>query len=128
MIAQKSTRVANVFDHFLPLNLPVVYETLMESEKQGISALVLSLKRTNQEAFPFSPTYSFHSLNILEKNWYRLKGIIGNTSYALPYWEKIIRRERPSLLHAHFIWVGRECLRLKKRTGIPMILTLYGED
>jgi len=44
------------------------------------------------------------------------------------YFAKALRQENACLLHAHFGEWGYRCLKLKRRTGIPLVTTFYGWD
>jgi colanic acid/amylovoran biosynthesis glycosyltransferase len=45
-----------------------------------------------------------------------------------PYFEEIVRRESVRILHAHFGYDAVWALRLKERTGLPMVTTFHGVD
>jgi len=45
-----------------------------------------------------------------------------------PFYGDILRREKASLIHAHFGYQGCRCLRAKRGAGIPMVTTFYGAD
>jgi glycosyltransferase involved in cell wall biosynthesis len=121
-------KVAHILDHFLPRNLGTIYDTLTGLEQFGIEQLVLCLKRDNENLFPMQKVYPFHSLDHLRRNLFRACATLQRTSYALPYFSSLIDKENPVLLHSHFLWMGSDCLKLKQRFHLPMVLSLYGED
>ena len=121
-------RVAHVMDHFLPANLGLIYDTIIESRMHGVDPTVLSMKRKNENLFPFDNVFSLHSLNPISKNWIRFTGSLNKKSFGLAYYERIIPKARPRLLHSHFIWMGETSCKLKQEFDLPLVLTLYGED
>ena len=44
------------------------------------------------------------------------------------YFEKIIRRNKIKVIHAHFGYNGIYALKIKRNTNIPLITTFYGAD
>jgi glycosyltransferase involved in cell wall biosynthesis len=121
-------RVGHVIDHFLPLNLPLIYDTITSLRDSNFEPLVFSLKRENESAFPLEQVYAFHSLGLVERNWFRGRATASGESFGVPYWFGVAKQQKPQLLHSHFSWMGKASFELKKRLKIPMVMTLYGED
>lgn len=89
--------------------------------------MVLTDRTENLDVFPFQPIYSYDRVSVLEKAmlclWSpRLHGV------SWLFFERIVRREHPCLMHGHFGNCGVELLELKRRLGIPVITAFYGAD
>lgn len=75
--------------------------------------------------FPFENLYTLSQLPRFQRFWnyasFKLHG-------QPPYFHQVIRRERPSLLHAHFGTEGVYALPLRHVHQLPLITTFYGKD
>ena len=124
-----SLKVGHLIENFLPINETYVYDviTYLDIHKK-LEQYVFTFKRTNSEIFPYPRVFAFHSLPFLIKNLYRAKAVMNRVQYGVPYWSPIIKRNKVSLIHSHFVWTGLSAIHLKYAARVPFLVTLYGED
>lgn len=89
--------------------------------------MVLTDRTENLDVFPFQPIYSYECVSVWKKAmlclWRpRRHGV------SWLFFERIVRREHPCLMHGHFGTCGVELLELKRRLDLPMITAFYGAD
>ena len=88
----------------------------------------LARQFVNLDAFPFPSRDAFP----IGDQPHTPTGLLRAVSRALagrdPYVERILRRERVRLLHAHFGPSGVRALMYKRGTRLPLVTTFYGHD
>jgi glycosyltransferase involved in cell wall biosynthesis len=47
---------------------------------------------------------------------------------SLPFYRKIIEREQPDIIHAHFGYDGFRMYRIARKTNTPLVVSFYGSD
>jgi glycosyltransferase involved in cell wall biosynthesis len=121
-------KVLHIFDHFLPMNLPSIYNIMLQLDRHGFDSWVMCMKRVNESVFPYEKCFAFHSLNQIRKNIIRVKALIKGKSFGSEYFLSKATKLRPSIVHSHFYWTVSDGLEIKRRISCPLILTIYGED
>jgi colanic acid/amylovoran biosynthesis glycosyltransferase len=87
--------------------------------------VVLTQETQNLEGFPVATLYAASSYPAVQKGVNRL---VRKLTGKYPFYGGILKRERADLIHAHFGYQGHFCRRAQKVTGLPMLISFYGED
>ncbi len=102
-----------------------IYDQLINLRR--FRAAVLTQKKpVNLEVFPFAPIYSLAAESRLVRYWNRK--ICFPLFKRMPYYEKIIAREAPDVIHAHFGGMAARLARSARHFGIPLVTYFYGHD
>jgi len=102
-----------------------IYDQLLHLRR--FQAAVLSQKKpVNLDVFPFEPIYSLAEQGWLTRCWNRK--ICFPLLRRMPYYEKIIARQAPDIIHAHFGGMAFRLARSAQKLGIPLVTYLYGHD
>ncbi|MAG56474.1 MAG: hypothetical protein CMJ83_09300 [Planctomycetes bacterium] len=90
--------------------------------------LVLTKRVENLDAFPLDDVGG--ELVAAYANPWRRVWAKAARSVGAPYpaWRRAIGRHRPVLLHTHFGQAGFDNLALRRRTGVPHVVSVYGAD
>ena len=91
----------------------------------------ITFKQANQNTFPFAGV-----IVTLYKVWHRaayrlLHRFFPNLvalTYDRPQTFRALHEYRVAVLHAHFGYTGYQVLPIKRKTGLPLIVTFYGQD
>jgi len=110
-------RIAYAVHNYLGLSETFIYEPLRNIK--SFQPFVLAVTKENLDKFPYPRVYSASDLPLPQR--------------ALEYLtksfdKKVIREEKPKLIHAHFGWEGIHMLPLKRHSKLPMVTSLYGAD
>ena len=89
-------------------------------------AIVYTHQTKNLEIYPIANIRAIwedlgHIERFINKKW---NGLF----HYYPYFYKMLKLDKPSVIHAHFGVGGYEFLHLKKMAPVPMITTFYGYD
>ena len=57
-----------------------------------------------------------------------LNFIAFHANLSLPYYRKILKGQRPDLIHAHFGYDAVKLLKLSNKLDIPLVVSFYGAD
>ncbi len=87
--------------------------------------VVLTQETQNLERFPLATLYDASSYPAARK-W--VNRLVRKLTGKYPFYGDILKRERASLIHAHFGYQGHFCRRAQKATSLPMLVSFYGED
>ncbi len=102
-----------------------IYDQLIHLQR--FRAVVLTQKKPlNLDVFPFTPIYSLADESRLSRYWNRK--LCFPLIKRMPFYEKIIARESPDVIHAHFGGMAFRLARSAQHFGIPLITYLYGHD
>ncbi|MCB8943682.1 MAG: glycosyltransferase [Ardenticatenaceae bacterium] len=108
---------------YLALSETFIYQYL--TNLHAYRPIMLARFAQNLSNFPFADVYTLSQLPLLARYWnyawFRLRR-------QSPYFNQIIRRERPSLLHAHFGTEGVYALPTHHLFDLPLLTTFYGKD
>ena len=109
--------------NFLPLTMVWIY-TLLE-HFQNYDPFVLTRKKSNEKFFPYGKIKSLSDLFIIEQylniGFSKLTGVI-------PFFSKAASEIKPDILHVHLGNIAYKLLPLKRKLGIPGLLSFYGAD
>ena len=119
--------VIHLIDDYLARSQTFIYQYL--SKMESTHPFVITQALSNQHLFPLSDVVLIRQLPSLR--WFRERLLL-RTTIDFPSLSsritKIIEKAEGSILHAHFGHVGYRSLKLKKRTGLPLLTTFYGFD
>lgn len=118
--------VAHFRTPFLSLSETFIYSYLTHFPAQ-VTPYLFTNEIQNRDQFPFTPifTYSFKKFSW---RWW-LNGLSKRCSNnKQPFLERMLKKNRISLLHAHFGPEGWALLNMKRKLNLPLITTFYGYD
>ena len=119
-------KVAHYVYEYLPITQTWIYSQLINLTT--FTPIVYTRKIENLDIFPFE---NIHSLNLTKgiKNYQDFFQKLGKKFWGYyPSFRKQLKKDAPDLIHAHFGYIGFDCLKLKKIAGIPLVTTFYGYD
>jgi colanic acid/amylovoran biosynthesis glycosyltransferase len=115
--------VAHYTSTYLPITQNWIYRTIIN--QQRFSPIFLSRKKQNLSQFPISSHYSLDDLGrsrqVAEIFLFRILGYF-------PFFKSTCRYHNAQILHAHFGYHGVKSVGLKRKLGIPMVCSFYGDD
>ncbi len=79
----------------------------------------------NIEQFPFSPIYNLADSPLLER---KVNTQIRRFFSFSPYFMRILRKNRPAVIHAHYGPVGVAIAKTAAMANLPLIVSFYGID
>jgi colanic acid/amylovoran biosynthesis glycosyltransferase len=89
--------------------------------------VVLTTRTENLDLFPWPRVFMPADLPRFSSAWWRDR--LGRSLLARePYFERVVRDEGVSLVHAHFAYDAVWALPLCRRTGLPLVTTFHGAD
>ncbi len=89
-------------------------------------AVVMTQRTENLDVFPFEPVHDLSGGRRPGAAYAFSKYVLGRFP-AGPY-VSAARRENVVLLHAHQGWEGARTIHLKRRLGVPFVVSFYGRD
>lgn len=108
---------------FLRLTENWIYKIIIN--QKVFKPIVITKSLENQAHFPFKNIYALNS----KSKWFVLFELIKFKLLGYsPFFTKICKSEKISLLHVHFGTRGVKSIGLKKKLNIPMICSFYGFD
>lgn len=128
-VAERSreVRVLHVLDCYLPTTENWIYPQI--TGVPGVTTAILCRRLENSEQYPannrplFLQTPREACTNRFARLSHKLLGTMGfqQKLTALRAW-----LWSPSVIHAHFGWIGFQTLELRRALGVPMITAFYG--
>jgi colanic acid/amylovoran biosynthesis glycosyltransferase len=119
----------HLFENYLPIRQAYLYELLEALDRTGIINRVWSFKSSNLSLFPRQEVHVFHDASQLAKASVRVSsGLKGYQSYLSEYFLKGSSSADSQIVHAHFLWMSKTAQEIKRKRGVPIFLTAYGED
>lgn len=112
------TRVLHVVERWLEVSAGFVAAHVEHSRHQAV--VVATQGRLNREAFPYRPVYSLAALERLPP---RLRPRATGAAVDL-----IGAQRGVAVVHVHFGYPAHAALPLVRRHGVPLVLSLHGED
>jgi len=88
--------------------------------------LIITTRKRNLDIFPVKKIYSLSDLNGLNRFFQRQYAKLTNFYY--PFFFKVLKENKVSLIHSHFGNRGFFDLALKQKLKIPQVTTFYGHD
>ena len=120
--------VGQVIDKFLGLTESWIYSQIKGLEKLNIKSQVFCHKIVNPDTYSFKPIHSYKDLSNFRINLYRLFGLFKAKDAALLYWDEIVKKEKPDIIHSHFGFTAAKGIDLAIKNNLPHIVTFYGAD
>ncbi len=130
-------RVAHVVESFSPLTETFIYDTIVESVKQGVEAYVVTNAHLNTDDRPFDHVYvtqaqpKWHPQRV----WSRLRTTLKlqhpdeyTASIRFGSYRDLLKRLKPDVIHAHFGNIGYWLLPVASSLNIPLVVSFYGYD
>lgn len=124
--------VAFAIHEYLGLTETFIYSYLVNVKTY--TPIVLTTRVINRKQFPFRPVYD--TSQIARYSWWWFRDRLGYYFYLnkkeyfehILYFKHILRKEKVSLIHAHFGPEGVVMVPLKRWLKLPLVTTFYGYD
>jgi colanic acid/amylovoran biosynthesis glycosyltransferase len=117
--------VAHFINPFLPITQNWIYHQLRFNI--DCRHIVLCQTLQNPGMFPFENVFpAFRKNHLLARSSMVLAR--ARAQYFPGYYLKVIKREKPNVLHGHFSWESWRNFGIIKKTGLPLVTTFYGLD
>ena len=117
--------------HYLMVSMTFVHRQLLGAAA-AFRPIVLAGSVDHLDLFPFDPIFCCEQGFIGAKLAALARRIVRENRLLTPaqllYFARVLRRERASLIHAHFGPGGIEVLPLARALGIPLLVTFHGYD
>ncbi|MEE8422934.1 MAG: glycosyltransferase [Thermodesulfobacteriota bacterium] len=108
---------------YLPISEVFIYRQIKFAN--GVDSIVVARESANTDLFPWKDV-SIHHSNI-SGPFFIPKVLLGlDTFWKFCY--DIVKTRKVAVLHAHFGHLGYQMLRLRRRTGLPLVTSFYGMD
>ncbi len=101
-----------------------IYSQLTNVKK--FDSLVIATRKQNLDVFPWDDAYFLCDLSALNRFFQR--EYAKRTDFYYPYFYRILKNRKPTLLQSHFGNRGYFDLKLKEKLNIPQVTTFYGHD
>lgn len=120
---KKQPVVMHYNSRYLPLTENWIHSILRHHKT--FQPVFITRKIQNRHLFPLPEVYALENLNrviqIVQLIFSKLAGYI-------PFFYSISKKSAASVLHVHFGYQGVKLIGLKKKTGLPMVCSFYGDD
>lgn len=125
-------KVAHFVEHFPVPGQDYIYNQILSNANVG-SLLIAEWLTKSRNTFNLAPFYYKKYLQHSFLNRLNLKlndGLFNRVHLRKfnSYARKIIEENKVSVMHAHFGTMGYKLTDLKRRLGIPLVVTFYGVD
>jgi len=119
--------VAHLISEYLITNHSYVYDQLLGHNDRFRLVVISRCLFPGRENFPFKPV---HVLLRWPRVYSRLNHYAGSvvdwaSDEFFKFW---IKKEKVNLLHAHFGSFGAKLVGVKRAVGLPLVVSLYGDD
>lgn len=122
--------VAHFAAYFLRRTATFVYNQI--TELSAYRSVVLTVHRGEEALFPFEPVY----VPVKQRRLQQLvliieispRGPMLPLPFSRRYFESVIEREKPAILHGHFGPTSLYLKWLKYRYQLPLVVTFHGKD
>jgi Glycosyltransferase len=117
--------VGHFINPFLPITQNWIYHQLRFNTE--CRHIVLCQTLENTDMFPRVAAFPAFAKNNL---FARASMVLARAraQYFPGHYRKVIKREKPDILHGHFSWESWRNFGLIKKTGLPLVTTFYGLD
>jgi colanic acid/amylovoran biosynthesis glycosyltransferase len=116
-------KAAHYSHSYLALTKTWLYAQIINLKR--FEPIVLCRRTENLDQFPIKNIFSFDSLSRLRKAYY-MRG--ASQDYYDQYFKRVLRKERPVLIHAHFGPHGCYVMPIAKKFELPLVTSFYGFD
>lgn len=116
--------VAHSVNPYLPASGSWIYNQLVNLKRY--QPVVLTKRKENLDAFPFSPVYAQYDLPAIKRLYEKLYKKITKTYF--PLYKRVLVEKNAAILHSHFCNYGMEDMFLKKELNLAHLTTFYGSD
>jgi colanic acid/amylovoran biosynthesis glycosyltransferase len=110
---------------WLPQTLTWLYNQV--NNLQGWNSVVMCNETTNLDQFPWPDVRALRDHGFIPYYTYKAHRMLGTRRHP-PFFEKILARVKPGLMHSHFGPKAWKDLLLAEKFEIPQIVTFYGFD
>jgi colanic acid/amylovoran biosynthesis glycosyltransferase len=128
LLIQRATSMSKIVAHSVRSYLfrtgSWIYAQISHLKKY--QPLVITTRKRNLDIFPVEKIYSLSDLNGLNRFFQKQYAKLTNLYY--PFFLKVLRENKVSLLHSHFGNRGYFDLVLKQKLKTPQVTTFYGHD
>lgn len=109
------------------------YKTnFLNKSETFIDRLIRNHNGYHPAALCYRQKFFTKNLTIFEVPKYGVEAFINFAAFhcnaTLPYYHKILHREKPDLVHAHFGYDAVKLIRPAKSQNIPLLVSFYGSD
>lgn len=119
--------MAHVMECYLGLTETFVHEYLAAFTR--VRPVVVARRFENLDLFPLPRTAALHRAAPRRGTPRWVAGALARRLRGgQPYMERLLRREKARLMHAHFGPAGTDLLEVKRRTRLPLVTSFYGYD
>lgn len=119
----KKPVVLHYNSRYLPLTENWIH-SILRHHKTFLPVFITRITQ-NLELFPLPKVFSLEHINKI----IRLSQIAySKLSGYIPFFYSTCKKSRASILHVHFGYHGVKLLGLKRKTGLPMVCSFYGDD
>ncbi len=115
--------VAHYNSRYLPLTENWIHSTLRHHRM--FKPVFLTRKTQNLNLFPLEKVFSLEELPFLTR-LFQLG--LSKLSGYIRYFLNVCRITNTAILHVHFGYQGIKFLGIKRKTGLPMVCSFYGDD
>ncbi|MDZ7682588.1 MAG: hypothetical protein U5J63_12980 [Fodinibius sp.] len=97
-----------------------------------IDRLVRNHERYRPVAMCLDKRHYTDNLELYEQPKRGIPGIINSIcfhlNWTLPFYRKVITKEEPDIIHAHFGFDGYRMYGIAQKTNTPLVVSFYGSD
>ena len=115
--------VAHCVTPYLPLTARWIHAQIAHLRRYR--PVVLTQETQNLDSFPVGAVHDAGSY-AAPRRW--ANRLVRKTTGQYPFYGGLLQREGASLIHAHFGYHGHFCQRARRASGLPMMVSFYGED
>jgi colanic acid/amylovoran biosynthesis glycosyltransferase len=126
-------KVAHLKEVYLPVSETFIYAYLVGM--RGVESHVIVERLENEGLFPFDrkhvlskETEAFRAYTRVIHKVTRSPKIHFAMMPRCPFAEKVVRRLKPDVAHAHGGYAGYRYVRIVRSPGVPYVTTFYGRD
>lgn len=116
-------RVAHVRDTYLRGTETFIYD--IYKRHKGVEAVFLCERKRGADAFPADNVRSIEDRGSVYAG---IQQFMRRCTHGFPCFTNEARHFGAQLIHAHFAPCGYFCLPTKRRLGIPLVTSFYGQD
>ena len=115
--------VAHCVTPYLPLTARWIHAQITHLRRYR--PVVLTQETQNLDRFPVAALHDAGAW-AAPRRW--ANRLVRKTTGQYPFYGGLLKREGAHLIHAHFGYQGHFCRRARRASGLPMVVSFYGED
>ena len=115
--------VAHCVTPYLPLTARWIHAQIALLRRYR--PVVLTQETQNLDRFPVAALHDAGSCPA-PRRW--ANRLVRKATGQYPFYGGLLKREGACLIHAHFGYQGHFCRRARRASGLPMVVSFYGED